>query len=94
MILLFLLQLGTLLNTLKKMLDVLWPNIETKLKSCSCHISDGINTSTGEYLSEVTVMLRSKYRSYLQAVVEKLLENVSVLYLLVHLLESICKLER
>lgn len=63
---------------MKRMLDVLRPKIELQLKSWgSCCIPDGGNVAPGERLSEVTVMLRSKFRNYLQAVVEKLVENVS-----------------
>ncbi|KAJ0877682.1 hypothetical protein HanRHA438_Chr10g0431171 [Helianthus annuus] len=52
------------------------PKIELQLKSWgSCCIPDGGNVAPGERLSEVTVMLRSKFRNYLQAVVEKLVEN-------------------
>lgn len=62
------------------MLDVLRPKIEVQLKSWgSCCIPAEGNTAAGERLSEVTVMLRSKFRNYLQAVVEKLVENVSAL---------------
>ena len=63
---------------MKRMLDVLRPKIELQLKSWgSCCIPNEGNTAAGERLSEVTVMLRSKFRNYLQAVVEKLVENVS-----------------
>ncbi|KAI3689183.1 hypothetical protein L2E82_47133 [Cichorium intybus] len=69
-------EVGILLNSMKRMLDVLRPKIEVQLKSWgSCCIPDGGNVAPGERLSEVTVMLRSKFRNYIQAVVEKLLEN-------------------
>lgn len=69
-------ELGILLNSLKRMLDILRPKIETQLKSWSSCIPDGGgNAVPGERLSEVTVMLRAKFRNYLQAVVEKLAEN-------------------
>ncbi|KAK9063154.1 hypothetical protein SSX86_017024 [Deinandra increscens subsp. villosa] len=69
-------ELGILLNSMKRMLDVLRPKIELQLKSWgSCCVPDGGNVAPGERLSEVTVMLRSKFRNYLQAVVEKLAEN-------------------
>ncbi|KAL4566068.1 hypothetical protein LXL04_030178 [Taraxacum kok-saghyz] len=69
-------ELGILLNSMKRMLDVLRPKIEIQLKSWgSCCIPDGENVAPGERLSEVTVMFRSKFRNYIQAVVEKLLEN-------------------
>ncbi|KAJ4964028.1 hypothetical protein NE237_023967 [Protea cynaroides] len=71
-------ELGILLNSMKRMLDVLRPRIETQLKSCGSCIPDGGNAVPGERLSEVTVMLRAKFRNYLQAVVEKLAENTRV----------------
>lgn len=63
---------------MKRMLDVLQPRIETQLKSWSSCIPDGGSGVPGERLSEVTVMLRAKFRNYLQAIVEKLAENVCV----------------
>ncbi|WZZ76037.1 hypothetical protein YC2023_087407 [Brassica napus] len=73
-------ELGILLNTMKRMLDVLRYNIEAQFKawSSSC-IPDGGNVAPGDRLSEVTVMLRAKFRSYLQAVVEKLVQNATTL---------------
>nr|XP_043617097.1 uncharacterized protein LOC122588943 [Erigeron canadensis] len=69
-------ELGILLNSMKRMLDVLRPKIEVQLKSWgSCCLPNEGNTAAGERLSEVTVMLRSKFRNYLQSVVEKLVEN-------------------
>lgn len=63
---------------MKRMLDVLRPKIETQFKTWGACMPDGGNTAPGERLSEVTVMLRAKFRGYLQAVVEKLAENVSI----------------
>lgn len=71
------LQLGVLLNSMKRMLDVLRPRIESQFKSWGSCLPNAGNTPPGERLSEVTVMLRAKFRNYLQAIVEKLLENVS-----------------
>nr|CAB3448038.1 unnamed protein product [Digitaria exilis] len=72
-------DIGILLNTLKRLLDVLRPQIESHLKSWSSCIPNGGNSAaSGEKLSEVTVTLRAKFRNYMQAVVEKLAENVSV----------------
>ncbi|KAK3030728.1 hypothetical protein RJ639_036532, partial [Escallonia herrerae] len=68
-------ELGILLNSMKRMLDILRPKLEHQLKSWGSCIPDAGNTAPGERLSEVTVMLRSKFRNYLQAVVEKLVEN-------------------
>ncbi|KAK9284724.1 hypothetical protein L1049_023901 [Liquidambar formosana] len=71
-------ELGILVNSMKRMLDVLRPKIETHLKSWASCIPDGGNAVPGERLSEITVMLRAKFRNYLQAVVEKLAENTRV----------------
>lgn len=71
-------ELGILLNSMKRMLDVLQPRIETQLKSWSSCIPDGGSGVPGERLSEVTVMLRAKFRNYLQAIVEKLAENTRI----------------
>ncbi|KAK1277236.1 hypothetical protein QJS04_geneDACA019627 [Acorus gramineus] len=68
-------ELGTLLNTMKRLLDVLRPKIEMQLKSWGSCIPEAGSTVAGEHLSEVTVMLRAKFRNYMQAVVEKLAEN-------------------
>lgn len=68
-------ELGLLLNSLKRMLDVLRPKIELQFKSWGSCMPISGNAAPGERLSEVTVMLRAKFRNYLQAVVEKLAEN-------------------
>lgn len=64
---------------MKRMLDTLRPKIESQFKSWGSCIPAGGNAAPGERLSEVTVMLRTKFRTYLQAVDEKLAENVSIL---------------
>ncbi|GKV33596.1 hypothetical protein SLEP1_g42082 [Rubroshorea leprosula] len=71
-------ELGILLNSMKRMLDILRPKIEAQCKSWGSCIPAGGNTAPGERLSEVTVMLRAKFRSYVQAVVEKLAENTKL----------------
>ncbi|KAH1096929.1 hypothetical protein J1N35_013850 [Gossypium stocksii] len=63
---------------MKRMLNVLRPKIETQFKSWGSCIPEGGKTAPGEHLSEVTVMLRTKFRGYLQAVVEKLAENTKL----------------
>ncbi|KAL4569282.1 hypothetical protein LXL04_024918 [Taraxacum kok-saghyz] len=70
-------ELGTLFNLIKKMLDVLQPEIERQFKSQSrsVRISESENAVPGELLTEVTVMLRTKFRNYMQAAVEKLAAN-------------------
>ncbi|PQP92979.1 uncharacterized protein Pyn_10294 [Prunus yedoensis var. nudiflora] len=69
-------ELGILFNSMKRMLDVLWPNIETQLMSWSSCIPDGY--ATGVRLQDEAAMLRTKFRSYRLAVVEKLAENTRV----------------
>ncbi|XP_059642033.1 uncharacterized protein LOC132283986 [Cornus florida] len=71
-------ELGILLNSMKRMLDVLLPKVEARLKSWGSCIANGGNTVPGELLSEVIVMLRTKFRNYLQAIMEKLAENTRV----------------
>ncbi|XP_057550627.1 uncharacterized protein LOC130828680 [Amaranthus tricolor] len=68
-------EVGILLNSLKRMLDILGPKIETQFKSWGSCIPNARNQVPGECLSEVTVMLRAKFKNYLQAIVEKLVEN-------------------
>ncbi|KAK1263623.1 hypothetical protein QJS04_geneDACA011958 [Acorus gramineus] len=68
-------ELGILLNTMKRLLDVLRPKIEMQIKSWGFCIPQRGSAVAGERLSEVTVMLRAKFRNYVQAVVEKLAEN-------------------
>ncbi|KAJ8551142.1 hypothetical protein K7X08_000512 [Anisodus acutangulus] len=71
-------DLGILLNSMKRMLDILRPKIEQQFKSWGSCIPEGGNTAPGERLSEVTVMLRSKFRNYVQTVIEKLAENTKL----------------
>ncbi|XP_028548411.1 uncharacterized protein LOC110106944 [Dendrobium catenatum] len=68
-------ELGILLNTMKRVLDVLRPRLEMQLKSWGSCIPDAGSAIAGERLSEIAVIVRSKFRNYLQAVVEKLAEN-------------------
>ncbi|XP_076924679.1 uncharacterized protein LOC143587208 [Bidens hawaiensis] len=70
-------QLGTFLNTIKRILDVLHCRIEDKLKSwASCLPVNGDKKSTyGEQMNAVTVLFRTKYKNYMQAVVVKLTSN-------------------
>lgn len=58
---------------------MLRPRVESQLKSWGSCIPDGGSSATGDRLSEVTVLLRAKFRNYVQAVVEKLAESVSAL---------------
>ncbi|XP_075655804.1 uncharacterized protein LOC142625932 [Castanea sativa] len=68
-------ELGILLNSMRRMLDVLRPKIETHLSLWSSCIPHDGGTTREDCSSEVSVMLRAKFRSYLHAVVEKLAEN-------------------
>lgn len=61
------------------------PPIEAQIKVWGSCISDDGTAVPGEHLSEVTVMLRAKLRTYLQAVTEKLVENVGVLTIMFYL---------
>lgn len=74
-------QLGILFNSMKKMLDVLQPEIESRFKSHSFGSLKSENAVPGELLTEVTVMLRTKFRNYVQAAAEKLAANVSLFFL-------------
>ncbi|KAK8517885.1 hypothetical protein V6N13_128043 [Hibiscus sabdariffa] len=70
-------QLGIFLNTVKRILDVLHCRVEEILKSwASCLPLTGDKKSLfGEQMNGITVMLRTKYKNYLQATVEKLVNN-------------------
>ncbi|KAK1416633.1 hypothetical protein QVD17_25748 [Tagetes erecta] len=70
-------QLGTFLNTIKRILDVLHFRVEEKLKSWASYLPvNGDKKSTyGEQMNGVTVLFRTKYKNYMQAVVVKLTSN-------------------
>ncbi|KAL2907285.1 Ankyrin repeat domain-containing protein 50 [Bienertia sinuspersici] len=70
-------ELGVVLNSMRKMLDVLLPKIEAQMKAWSGCIDDAGIAVPGERLTEVTIRLRAKFRNYIQAVLEKLLENIN-----------------
>lgn len=63
---------------MKRMLDLLRPQMESQLKQWGSCMPESGNMVPGEKLSEITVMIRSKFRAYAQAVVDKLVENVSI----------------
>ncbi|XP_047971704.1 uncharacterized protein LOC125214638 isoform X2 [Salvia hispanica] len=71
-------ELGILLNSMKRMLDSLRPQIEAQLKQWGSCMPEVGNMIPGEKLSEITVMIRSKFRAYAQAVVDKLVENTKL----------------
>ncbi|XP_021758885.1 uncharacterized protein LOC110723806 isoform X2 [Chenopodium quinoa] len=68
-------ELGVVLNSMRRMLDVLLPKVEAQLKTWTACINDAGSAVPGEHLTEVTIMLRSKFRNYIQAILEKLVEN-------------------
>lgn len=78
-------QLGVLLNSMKAVLDELRSSIENRFKAWNSYFPDKENRVLGERLSEVTVVLRSTFRSYMQALVEKLAENVGYSFLILFL---------
>ncbi|CAI9088988.1 OLC1v1023465C1 [Oldenlandia corymbosa var. corymbosa] len=71
-------QLGTFLNTLKRILDVLHCKIEDILKAWASYlpINGEKKSSFGEHMNGVTVLLRTKYKNYMQAIVLKLASNM------------------
>ncbi|KAF4350413.1 hypothetical protein F8388_004661 [Cannabis sativa] len=71
-------ELGVLLNSMRRLLDLRCPKIETLLKSWSSCFPDDGQSVIGEHLNDVKVMLRAKFRNYRQAIVEKLAENTRV----------------
>ncbi|XP_042490199.1 uncharacterized protein LOC122070153 isoform X3 [Macadamia integrifolia] len=70
-------QLGTFLNTIKRILDILHCRVEDILKAwASClPIVGEKKLIFGEQMNGITVMLRTKYKNYMQATVEKLILN-------------------
>ncbi|KAM1358883.1 hypothetical protein ACFX15_045092 [Malus domestica] len=72
-------QLGTFLNTVKRILDVLHCKVEDILKAWASFLpamGDNKKSLFGEQMNGITVLLRTKYKNYLQATVGKLLSNV------------------
>ncbi|XP_010442250.1 PREDICTED: uncharacterized protein LOC104725316 [Camelina sativa] len=70
-------QLGTFVNTIKRILDVLHPRIEDILRQwASClPVMEDKRLLFGEQMNVITVLLRTKYRNYMQAAVDKLVSN-------------------
>ncbi|CAA6670133.1 unnamed protein product [Spirodela intermedia] len=70
-------QLGTFLNTVKRILDTLHGKVEQLLRSWEpvlTVIGDG-KSAFGEQMNGITVLLRKKFKNYVQAIVEKLVGN-------------------
>lgn len=65
---------------MKRILDVLWPKIESQFKLWSSSFAEGRDGVIGEHLTEIAVMMRAKFRNFLLAIVEKLADNVSTIY--------------
>uniref|UniRef100_A0A803M875 Uncharacterized protein n=1 Tax=Chenopodium quinoa TaxID=63459 RepID=A0A803M875_CHEQI len=71
-------QLGTFINTVKRMVEVLHSQVEDILKtwaSCLPTIG-GEKLSYGEQMNGITVLLKTKYKNYMQALVTKLYSNM------------------
>ncbi|XP_057834399.1 uncharacterized protein LOC131044935 isoform X2 [Cryptomeria japonica] len=75
-------HLGLFLNTIKRILDALHPKVEIQLRSwASCVLTPVAGDKKlvfGEQLNGITVMLRTKYKTFLQAIVERLADNTHV----------------
>ncbi|CAK9151820.1 unnamed protein product [Ilex paraguariensis] len=71
-------QLGTFLNTIKRILDVLHCRVEDNLKSWASYLPvNGDKKSTfGEHMNGIIVLLRTKYKNYIQAIIIKLVGNM------------------
>ncbi|CAM8899854.1 unnamed protein product [Rhodiola kirilowii] len=70
-------QLGIFLNTIKRIIDVLHCRVEDILKSWASYLHlNGDKKSCGEQMNEITVLLRTKYKNYMQAIVGKLMTNM------------------
>ncbi|KAL2924527.1 4-alpha-glucanotransferase [Bienertia sinuspersici] len=71
-------ELGTFLNTVKRMVEALHSQIEDILRSwASCLPTVGHKKSSfGEQMNGMTVMLKTKYKNYMQALVAKLYSNM------------------
>ncbi|PON88015.1 hypothetical protein TorRG33x02_162170 [Trema orientale] len=71
-------QLGTFLNTMKRILDVLHCRVEDILKAWASvlPVMGDKKSLFGEQMNAVTVLLRTKYKTYLQATVGKLISNL------------------
>lgn len=73
-------QLGTFLNTIKRILDVLHIRVEGILKSWASYmpVVGDKKSLFGEQMNGITVLLRTKYKNYLQATVGKLICNMQI----------------
>ncbi|GMP80431.1 hypothetical protein CsSME_00035529 [Camellia sinensis var. sinensis] len=64
-------QLGTFLNTIKRILDVLHCKVEDILKSWASYLPviEDKKSLFGKQMNGITVLLRTKYKNYIQATV-------------------------
>jgi hypothetical protein len=64
---------------MKRILDVLHCRVEEILKSWASYLPVGGDKKSlfGEQMNGITVLLRTKYKNYVQAIVGKLISNVS-----------------
>ncbi|KAG5545886.1 hypothetical protein RHGRI_018143 [Rhododendron griersonianum] len=71
-------QLGTFLNTIKRILDVLHCKVEDILKSWASYLPvvGDKKSLFGEQMNAITVLLRTKYKNYMQATVVELVNNM------------------
>ncbi|KAK1292612.1 hypothetical protein QJS10_CPB17g00329 [Acorus calamus] len=71
-------EMGMFLNTVKRIIDILHCTVEDILKTwAACLPVDGDKkVAFGEQLNGVTVMLKTRYKNYMNAIVEKLMRNV------------------
>ncbi|KAK2378330.1 pesticidal crystal cry8Ba protein [Trifolium repens] len=70
-------QLGIFLNTIKRILDVLHCRVEDILNSWArCLPVMGDKKLFGEQMNGITVLLRTRYKTYLQAIIGNLVNNI------------------
>ncbi|XP_061344092.1 uncharacterized protein LOC133290055 [Gastrolobium bilobum] len=71
-------QLGIFLNTIKRILDVLHCRVEDILNSWASCLPVVVDKKTlfGEQMNGITVLLRTKYKTYLQAIIGNLVNNM------------------
>lgn len=64
---------------MKRVLGTLRSSTEERFQEWNSYLSDKKKRVLGEQLSQVTVLLKSKFKCYTQALVVKLVENVRLL---------------
>ncbi|XP_047333688.1 uncharacterized protein LOC124937465 [Impatiens glandulifera] len=71
-------QLGIFMNTIKRVLDVLHCKIEDILRAWASYlpVNGDKKQLFGEQMNGITVLLRTKYKNYMQATVVKLINNL------------------